>query len=121
MTSADKLGMVVAVAVVIIFVGLGVGMSNVSEDNARPDIDQQRAISDPAVPVKPGTGTGPTIDTGGSGSDGTTGILEICGDGIDNDGDGRIDEAPPPDRVLIGIVVMFLEMIILVKIFVVLA
>ncbi|MDC0927871.1 pentapeptide repeat-containing protein [Nitrosopumilus sp.] len=49
MTSADKLGMIVAVAVVVIFVGLGVGMSNVSEDNARPDIDQQRA-GDPNNP-----------------------------------------------------------------------
>ena len=44
MTSADKLGMIVAVAVVIIFVGLGVGMSNVTEDNARPIVEQQKAV-----------------------------------------------------------------------------
>ena len=43
-TSADKLGMIVAVAVVIIFVGLGVGMSNVTEDNARPIVEQQKAV-----------------------------------------------------------------------------
>ena len=66
MTSADKLGMVVAVAVVIIFVGLGVGMSNVSEDNARPDIDQQRAvpITEDLMKPKVTTGPGPIIDTG---------------------------------------------------------
>ena len=41
MTSADKLGMIVAVAVVIIFVGLGVGMSNVTPDTPRPSMEQQ--------------------------------------------------------------------------------
>jgi len=41
LTSADKLGMIVAVAVVIIFVGLGVGMSNVTPDTPRPSMEQQ--------------------------------------------------------------------------------
>ena len=41
MTSADKLGMMVAVAVVIIFVGLGVGMSNIVPETPRPNIEQQ--------------------------------------------------------------------------------
>ena len=41
MTSADKLGMIVAVAVVIIFVGLGVGLSNVTPDTPRPSMEQQ--------------------------------------------------------------------------------
>ena len=43
-TSADKLGMMVAVAVVVIFVGLGVGMSNItpeSTDISRPGADQE--------------------------------------------------------------------------------
>ena len=40
-TSADKLGMIVAVAVVVIFVGLGVGMSNVTPDTPRPSMEQQ--------------------------------------------------------------------------------
>ena len=48
MTSADKLGIIVAVAAVIIFVGIGVGMSGVSEPvkvsqpvSDRPDVQQQ--------------------------------------------------------------------------------
>ena len=85
MTSADKLGMVVAVAVVIIFVGLGVGMSNVSEDNARPNIDQQRAVPITEDLMKPKVEPGIPVDTGSSDT------TEICGDGIDNDGDLTID------------------------------
>ena len=83
-TSADKLGMVVAVAAVVIFVGLGVGMSNVSEDNTRPDIDQQRAVPitedlmKPKVTVDPGA----VIDTGDYG----TGSSETC----------SADPPPPP-------------------------
>ena len=60
--------MVVAVAVVIIFVGLGVGMSNVSEDNARPDIDQQRAVIITEEFMKPKVTTGPGPMTGGDGT-----------------------------------------------------
>jgi len=93
MTSVDKMGMIVAVAVVIIFVGLGVGMSNVSEDTARPNVEQQKAVPITDDLMKPKVEPGIPVGTGSSGSSGTT---EICGDGIDNDGDGRIDEAPPP-------------------------
>ena len=84
MTSADKLGMVVAVAVVIIFVGLGVGMSNVSEDNARPDIDQQRAviITEEFMKPKVHPDAGPGPMTGGDG----TSDLETC----------STDPPPPP-------------------------
>ena len=58
MTSADKLGMIVAVAVVVIFVGIGVGMSGVSEPvkvtqpvSDRPDVQQQSR--DPSIPKEP--------------------------------------------------------------------
>jgi hypothetical protein len=44
-TSADKLGMVVAVAVVVIFVGIGVGMSGVPQETNRPGMEQQATMS----------------------------------------------------------------------------
>jgi len=45
-TSADKLGMVVAISVVIIFVGIGVGMSGVPQETPRPGMEQQAIVSD---------------------------------------------------------------------------
>jgi plastocyanin len=59
-TSADKLGMIVAVSVVIIFVGIGVGMSGISEPvkvtqpvSDRPDVQQQAIPRDPSIPKEP--------------------------------------------------------------------
>ena len=52
---------------------------------AKPDPASEKDI-DPTGPS-----TGPS--TGGGG----TTVDEICGNGIDDDGDGRIDEAPPPE------------------------
>ena len=52
---------------------------------AKPDPASEKDI-DPT-----GSSTGPS--TGGGG----TTVDEICGNGIDDDGDGRIDEAPPPE------------------------
>ena len=50
---------------------------------AKPDISPEKEI-DPTGPSTGGGGGGTTVD-------------EICGNELDDDGDGRIDEAPPPE------------------------
>jgi uncharacterized protein YjbI with pentapeptide repeats len=111
-TSADKLGMIVAVSVVIIFVGIGVGMSGVSEPvkvtqpvSDRPDVQQQ------AIPAKGSANVPKGIVKEQQDSKNLSSIIpklippkiqfkELCGDGIDNDNDGLVDEIPEPGPVV---------------------
>ena len=119
MTSADKLGMIVAISVVIVFVGIGVGMSGVSEPvkvsqpvSDRPDVQQQ------AIPAKGPANVPKGIIKEQQDSKNLSSMIpkksqednqigfnpklippkiqfkEQCGDGIDNDRDGLIDEIP---------------------------
>ena len=90
--------MIVAVSVVVIFVGIGVGMSGVSEPvkvtqpvSDRPDVQQQGvAPKDMASSTK-------VVESDLLKPPGPS-VLEICGDGVDNNGNGKIDEAPTPPR-----------------------
>jgi hypothetical protein len=57
------------------------------------------ALTLPALPLLVGCGESSSIQTkdsfGGSADGGTLNQKEVCGDGIDNDADGQIDEACP--------------------------
>ena len=104
MKSSYAFGGMAAIAIVAFAIGFSIEQGPSEETRAPTQPEQQMAkpITDPDV-LKEVTGPGPVsgggtgeidVDTG-SGTGGTS-VVEICGNHIDDDGDGRIDEAPPP-------------------------
>ena len=96
--------MIVAVAVVVIFVGIGVGMSGVPQETPRPEIEQQGKMQytnsggitntnlETKEMISENVQEKPKVKNLGDNLTEFKKSAEICGDGLDNDFNGKIDE-----------------------------